>query len=401
MKNSLQDITVLDLSRVLAGPWCTQNLADLGAEVIKVERPGPGDDTRSWGPPYLEGTTPDDGYSAYYIAANRNKKSITVNFRSEEGKDVIKQLAKNADVVVENYKTGSLARLGLDYDTLREINPELIWVSITGYGPTGPKAENPGYDYVFQGMSGFMSYTGRAKGEEGAGPIRAGVAIVDLMTGMYATTAILAALHERARTGKGQRIDVTLADVSVALNANQASNYLVGGVPPTQTGTSHPNVAPYDVFEVADGHMILGVGNDDQYRRLTELADFELLRGDDRFQFNRDRIRLIGELRPIVAQIMKQKPMDYWTRVLDEAGVPFGPINTMDKVFEDPQVKHRGIKIEADGHYGSVPMVRNPLVEDNADATAPPALGEHTDEVLAQFGFTAEQIAQMHDSGTV
>ena len=401
MKNSLQDITVLDLSRVLAGPWCTQNLADLGADVIKVERPGPGDDTRSWGPPYLEGTTPEDGYSAYYIAANRNKKSITVNFRSEEGKDVIKRLAKDADVVVENYKTGSLARLGLDYDTLREINPELIWVSITGYGPTGPKAENPGYDYVFQGMSGFMSYTGRAKGEEGAGPIRAGVAIIDLMTGMYATTAILAALHERKRTGKGQRIDVTLADVSVALNANQASNYLVGGVPPTQTGTSHPNVAPYDVFEVADGHMILGVGNDDQYRRLTELPDFELLRGDDRFQFNRDRIRLIGELRPIVAQIMKQKPMDYWTHVLDEAGVPFGPINTMDKVFEDPQVRHRGIKIEAEGRYGSVPMVRNPLVEDSADATAPPALGEHTDEVLAQFGFTAEQIAQMHDSGTV
>ncbi len=401
MKNSLQDITVLDLSRVLAGPWCTQNLADLGADVIKVERPGPGDDTRSWGPPYLEGTTPEDGYSAYYIAANRNKKSITVNFRSEEGKDVIKQLAKDADVVVENYKTGSLARLGLDYDDLREINPELIWVSITGYGPTGPKAENPGYDYVFQGMSGFMSYTGRAKGEEGAGPIRAGVAIIDLMTGMYATTAILAALHERKRTGKGQRIDVTLADVSVALNANQASNYLVGGVPPTQTGTSHPNVAPYDVFEVADGHMILGVGNDDQYRRLTELPDFELLRGDDRFQFNRDRIRLIGELRPIVAQIMKQKPMDYWTHVLDEAGVPFGPINTMDKVFEDPQVRHRGIKIEAEGRYGSVPMVRNPLVEDSADATAPPALGEHTDEVLAQFGFTAEQIAQMHDSGTV
>lgn len=401
MKNSLQDITVLDLSRVLAGPWCTQNLADLGAEVIKVERPGPGDDTRSWGPPYLEGTTPEDGYSAYYIAANRNKKSITVNFRSEEGKDVIKRLAKDADVVVENYKTGSLARLGLDYDDLREINPALIWVSITGYGPTGPKAENPGYDYVFQGMSGFMSYTGRAKGEEGAGPIRAGVAIVDLMTGMYATTAILAALHERERTGEGQRIDVTLADVSVALNANQASNYLVGGVPPTQTGTSHPNVAPYDVFEVADGHMILGVGNDDQYRRLTELADFELLRGDDRFQFNRDRIRLIGELRPIVAQIMKQKPMDYWTHVLDEAGVPFGPINTMDKVFEDPQVKHRGIKIEAEGRYGSVPMVRSPLVEDSADATAPPALGEHTDEVLAQFGFTAEQIAQMHETGTV
>ena len=401
MKNSLQDITVLDLSRVLAGPWCTQNLADLGADVIKVERPGPGDDTRSWGPPYLEGTTPEDGYSAYYIAANRNKKSITVNFRSEEGKDVIKQLAKDADVVVENYKTGSLARLGLDYDDLREINPELIWVSITGYGPTGPKAENPGYDYVFQGMSGFMSYTGRAKGEEGAGPIRAGVAIIDLMTGMSATTAILAALHERKRTGKGQRIDVTLADVSVALNANQASNYLVGGVPPTQTGTSHPNVAPYDVFEVADGHMILGVGNDDQYRRLTELPDFELLRGDDRFQFNRDRIRRIGELRPIVAQIMKQKPMDYWTHVLDEAGVPFGPINTMDKVFEDPQVRHRGIKIEAEGRYGSVPMVRNPLVEDSADATAPPALGEHTDEVLAQFGFTAEQIAQMHDSGTV
>ncbi|OFL67579.1 MULTISPECIES: CaiB/BaiF CoA transferase family protein [unclassified Brevibacterium] len=401
MKNSLQDITVLDLSRVLAGPWCTQNLADLGADVIKVERPGPGDDTRSWGPPYLEGTTPEDGYSAYYIAANRNKKSITVNFRSEEGKDVIKRLAKDADVVVENYKTGSLARLGLDYDDLREINPELIWVSITGYGPTGPKAENPGYDYVFQGMSGFMSYTGRAQGEEGAGPIRAGVAIIDLMTGMYATTAILAALHERERTGKGQRIDVTLADVSVALNANQASNYLVGGVPPAQTGTSHPNVAPYDVFEVADGHMILGVGNDEQYRRLTELPDFELLRGDDRFQFNRDRIRLIGDLRPIVAQIMKQKTMDYWTHVLDEAGVPFGPINTMDKVFEDPQVKHRGIKIEADGHYGSVPMVRSPLVEDSADATAPPALGEHTDEVLAQFGFTAEQIAKMHDSGTV
>lgn len=403
LNNALHGIRVLDLSRILAGPWCAQNLADLGADVIKVEKIDGGDDTRRWGPPYVEDTDPEDGFSAYFVACNRGKRSITVDFSSTEGGDLVRRLAADADVVVENYKVGTLERYGLGYDDLAAGNPGLVFVSITGFGPTGPKAGKPGYDYVFQGMGGLMSYTGRPDGEPGAGPIRTGVAVVDVMTGMYATTAVLSALIQRGTTGSGQKLDVALLDVAVALNANQASNYLVSGLTPQRIGTAHPNCAPYDVFSCSDGYLILAIGNDGQFTRFCGAAGLDDLADDPRFATNSARLQHLEILRPIVAASMTGRTRQDWTRILDDAGVPWGPINDLADVFSDEQVVHRNMRIDARHPFaGTIPMVRNPLVGQGADShRPPPGAGEHTRQVLSEAGLNDEQIEHLIRNGVV
>ncbi|MER7011621.1 CaiB/BaiF CoA-transferase family protein [Saccharopolyspora sp. NPDC000359] len=402
LDDALRGTKVLDLSRILAGPWCAQNLADLGADVIKVEKVAGGDDTRGWGPPYVAGTDPGDGFSAYFVACNRGKRSIAVDFSTPQGRDLIRRLAADADVVVENYRAGTLERHGLGYADLAAENPGLVFVSITGFGPTGPMAGKPGYDYVFQGMGGLMSYTGRPDGEPGAGPIRTGVAVVDVMTGMYATTAVLAALVKRAATGLGQQVDVALLDVAVALNANQAANYLVSGRPPERIGTAHPNCAPYDVFACSDGHLILAIGNDGQFARFCAAAGLDGLAADPRFATNSARLRNIGALRPVVAEVMLGRTRADWARTLDDAGVPWGPINDLAEVFADEQVVHRSMLVDTQHPVaGTIPVVRNPLVQSGPNPLPPPGVGEHTRQVLTETGLTDEQIEHLIREGVI
>lgn len=381
LKNSLSGIRVLDLSRILAGPWCTQNLADLGAEVLKVEHPTRGDDTRGWGPPYLKGPDGSDVFSAYFLACNRGKKSVGIDFSTTEGADKIKELATHADIVVENYRPDSLAKYGLDFPSLEKINPRLIYLSITGFGQTGPMAQRPGYDYVFQGLGGLMSYTGHPDGVEGSGPLRTGVAVVDLMTGMYGTTAVLAALQRRQKTNKGGHLDIALLDVAVALNANQGSNYLVSGQPPQRTGNDHPNCAPYEVFECSDGFFILAIGNDTQFSVFCDVIGKPHLAQDQRFATNSGRLLHLADLRSIIANILIKNTRHHWTERFDTQGVPWGPICTLQEVFDHPQVKHR--KLLQTLHHptvGPIPLVRNPLLygATNNDVLPPPLLGEHT-----------------------
>lgn len=379
---ALIGIKVIDLSRILAGPWCTQNLADLGADVIKIERPGGGDDTRAWGPPYQEGA---DGQtmSAYFMCCNRGKRSVCLDFKSEEGRRQLLELIRDADVLVENYRAGTLGRYGLDYDTLKALNPRLVYASITGYGQTGPKSHRPGYDYIFQGLGGLMSYTGHAEGTPGAGPLRAGVAVVDVTTGMYATSAILAALFQRERTGEGAWLDLALMDVAVAMNANQAANYLVSGKNPERSGNAHPNLAPYEVFRAADGHFILAAGNDVQFTRLCEFAGRPELAADPLYSTNAARIVNLASLRAVLADIIIQKPRKYWTDALEALGISWGAINTLEDVFNDEQVQHRGM-LQTVHHpvMGEIKLVANPMLSGasrQAAATlAPPLLGEHT-----------------------
>lgn len=390
LQTALRGIKVLDLSRILAGPWCTQNLADLGAEVTKVEHPTRGDDTRGWGPPYLESDQGGHRLSAYFVCCNRGKRSVAVDFASPEGAAVIRELARDADVLVENFKPGTLQRYGLDYDSLKAANPRLIYLSITGFGQSGPMADKPGYDYVFQGMGGLMSYTGHPDGEPGAGPLRTGVAVVDLTTGMYATSAVLAALFRRSTTGEGGCIDLALLDVAVALNANQGANYLASGVIPPRSGNAHPNCAPYEVFRCADGHLILAIGNDGQFQRFCEVAGAPALAADPRFVTNSNRIINLRALREILASLFVQRSRDEWTRAFNAAGVPWGPINTLDDVFQDPQVQHRQlVKVVEHPVMGAIRMVRNPMLSGVADAAAPiappPMLGEHTQQILGQL----------------
>jgi len=377
LEQALAGIRVLDLSRILAGPWCTQNLADLGADVLKIEHPARGDDTRQWGPPYLG--SEEEGLSAYFICCNRGKRSMAIDFSQPEGAAAIRALAREADVLVENYKTGALARHGLDYETLRAVNPRLVYLSITGFGQTGPMADRPGYDYVFQGMGGLMSYTGHPDGEPGAGPLRTGVAVVDLSTGMYATSAVLAALFQRQSTGRGQHLDIALLDVAVALNANQAANYLVSGANPRRSGNAHPNCAPYEVFRCADGHLILAIGNDAQFQRFCDVAGRPDLVGDDRFATNAARIAHLPALRAILAELLARRPHGEWTAAFDAAGVPWGPIHTLDEVFDHPQVKHRRLRQTLrDPVLGQVPTVRNPMLSPltpGLSDVAPPPLG--------------------------
>ena len=369
MNTPLAGLKVVELARILAGPWAGQTLCDLGAEVIKVEAPQ-GDDTRTWGPPHI--TRNGETTAAYYHSANRGKKSVTCDFRTPEGQAFVKDLIKDADILIENFKVGGLAKYGLDFDSLIALNPRLIYCSITGFGQTGPYAHRPGYDYIIQGMSGLMSITGAADGE----PMRAGVAITDLFTGVYSATAILAALEQRNRTGKGQHIDMALLDCAVSVLANQAMNYFASGNPPVRVGNSHPNVVPYQVFATSDGHIIVATGNDGQYQRLCDVIGLPQLKDDPRYLKNADRLAnrdsLVPQLESAIAAMTKADLL----AACEANNVPAGPINDMSEVFEDPQVIARGMKLELEG----VPTVRSPFQFSGADLnlTAPsPTLGEH------------------------
>jgi crotonobetainyl-CoA:carnitine CoA-transferase CaiB-like acyl-CoA transferase len=406
-KAALSHIRVLDLSRVLAGPWAGQNLADLGAEVIKIERPRAGDDTRAWGPPFLKNRTGDDtGESAYYLSTNRGKKSVTVDITRTEGQDLVRQLVSESDIVLENFKVGGLKKYGLDYDSLKALNPGLIYCSITGFGQTGPLAERPGYDAMIQAMGGLMSITGERDDQPGGGPQKVGVAMADILTGMYATVAVLAALASRDWTGKGQQIDLALLDVQTACLANQAMNYLVSDTAPGRLGTAHPNIVPYQAFATADGYMILAVGNDHQFARFCELAGQAGLAEDTRFGRNADRVRNRDDLIPIVEQILRRRSTAEWLQVLEPASIPCGPINTIDEVFAEPQVKHRGMRIEMDhARAGKIPLVASPMKLSGTPVEyqrPPPLLGEHTEEVLGEvLGLTSADFQALRADGVL
>ncbi len=375
----LQGIRVLDLSRVLAGPWAGQLLADYGADVIKVERPGGGDDTRAWGPPWWGG--PAERMSAYYLCTNRGKRSVAIDIASVEGREQVRTLAREADVLIENYKVGQLARYGLDADSLRERNPGLVYCSITGFGQTGPDAQRAGYDFAIQAAGGLMSITGEAQGTAGNEPQKVGVAVVDVMTGVYAVTAILAALHERQRSGRGTHIDMALLDVAVAMLANQASNHLVGGMTPKRLGNAHPNIVPYQVFATRDGHIVLAVGNDAQFAKFCELAGHSEVAFDARFATNAARVAHRVELVPQIAGWMLARATAEWAALLDSRDVPCAPILDIAQVFRSPQVQARGMRASLQSTDGrDTPVVPAPVVFDGARAMsmqAPPGLDEH------------------------
>ncbi|MCP2091794.1 UNVERIFIED_ORG: crotonobetainyl-CoA:carnitine CoA-transferase CaiB-like acyl-CoA transferase [Paraburkholderia sediminicola] len=388
MAGALSGIRVLDLSRVLAGPWAAQTLGDMGAEVIKVERPVTGDDTRSWGPPYVRDANGEPTReSAYFMCANRNKKSVTIDFTRPEGQDLVRQLAAKSDIVVENFKVGGLKQYGLDYASLSAIDPRLIYCSITGFGQTGPYASRPGYDFLIQAMGGLMSVTGHNDGEPGGGPMKVGVALTDVTTGLYATIAILGALAARGNTGRGQHIDMSLLDVQIACLANQAMNYLHGGVIPGRLGNAHPNVVPYQDFPTADGSIILAVGNESQFGKLCAVLERPELAADSRFVSNAARVANRNELIPILRSIIFQRTTDTWLAKLELAGVPSGPVNTLDRVFLDPQVIDRSLKIEMEHtQAGHLPLVASPVRLSDTPVEyrlAPPLLGEHTADVLS------------------
>ena len=404
---ALSGIRVLDLSRVLAGPACAQLLADLGADVIKVERPGVGDDTRHWGPPWLldeEGN--ETAEASYYLCANRGKKSITIDIGTEAGVDLVKQLAAKSDVVVENFKVGSLAKKGLDYEGLRQIKPDIIYASITGFGQDGPMADQPGYDYLAQAMGGMMSVTGRADGEPGAGPLRAGVATADQMSGMYTTVGILAALRHRDQTGIGQHVDVSLLDSQLAFMANQALNYFVGGVPPTRSGEWHPNLAPYQPFDVADGRVVIAVGNDSQFAAFCGWLGLDELITDPRFAENPARNKHRVELAGLLQAELRTRTKAETLEALPRLGVPAAKINDMAEAFEEPQAKHRGGRIELPHSLaGTAPAISNPIHFSESPVTyrnAPPTLGEHTDDVLANvLGLSEAEVEALRSNGVV
>jgi formyl-CoA transferase len=387
---ALSHIRVLDLTRVLAGPWCTQTLADLGADVIKVERPSLGDDTRHWGPPYARDAEGQDSTeAAYYLAVNRNKRSVTIDIATPEGQDIVRQLVAHCDVLVENYKVGQLARYGLDYDTLKAINPGLIYCSITGFGQTGPYAQRPGYDFIVQGMGGFMSVTGERDDQPGGGPQKAGVAIADLFTGAHATIAILAALAHRERSGEGQQLDICLLDVQVAMMANMASNFLATGKPPQRWGNAHPNIVPYQVFKAADGWVIIACGNDGQFRKLVDVGGEPVLADDPRFATNPQRVRNRETLVPLLEPMMLRRTRAEWIAELETAGVPCGPINDLAEVFDNEQVIARGMKVDLPHPTaGQVSVPASALKMGGTPVEyrrPPPLLGEHTVSVLQQL----------------
>lgn len=398
---ALSHIRVLDLTRVLAGPWCAQTLADFGADVIKVERPGAGDDTRHWGPPYLKDADgADTAEAAYYLAANRNKRSVTIDIATPEGQQIVRELAAQSDVVLENYKVGQLKKYGLDYDALRAVKPDLVYCSVTGFGQTGPYAHRAGYDFIVQGIGGFMSITGERDGEPGGGPQKAGVAIADLATGLYSTIAVLAALAHRDRTGEGQYIDMALLDVQVALLANMNTNFLASGKPPVRWGNAHPNIVPYQTFQTRDGWIIVAVGNDGQFRKFVEAGGRSELADDERFATNPSRVRHRDTLVPILAEMVKARDKADWIGALEAAGVPCGPINDLDEVFDNEQVVARGMQVSLPHPCGAeVKLVRNPIRMSATppDArTAPPLLGAQTDDVLRDMlGYDDERIAAL------
>ena len=394
----LTGIRVLDLTRVLAGPWCTQNLADLGAEVIKIERPGAGDDTRAWGPPYLKDAAGNDTTeAAYYLSANRNKYSVALDIASPRGAELVRELARQSDILVENFKVGGLRKYGLDYDSLKADNPGLIYCSITGFGQTGPYASRPGYDFMIQGMGGLMSITGERDDLPGGGPQKAGVAVADLMTGMYSTVGILAALHERGRSGLGQHIDMALLDCQVAMMANQNLNYMTSGQAPRRAGNAHQNLVPYQVFAASDGHLIVAVGNDSQFRNYCRVIGLPELSSDPRFATNPQRVQNRDVLVPLLAERMATGERDHWLAELESAGVPAGPINTLDQVYQDPQVQAREMRRELPHPTaGTVPIAASPLKLSGSPVQyrrPAPLLGEHTRQVLAErLGLSDEEI---------
>lgn len=406
-KSALGHIRVLDLTRILAGPWCTQNLADLGADVIKVERPGNGDDTRSWGPPYLRDQNGNDTTeAAYYLAANRGKRAITVDIATPEGQQIIRELALQSDVVMENYKVGQLKKYGLDYESFRQIKPDLVYCSITGFGQTGPYAHRAGYDFIIQGMGGFMSLTGERDDLPGGGPQKAGVAIADLMTGMYATIAVLAALTHRDRTGEGQHIDLALLDAQVALLANMSSNYLCNGEVPVRQGNAHTNIVPYQTFASSDGHIIVAVGNDGQYRKFVTAGERDDLADDPRFASNPLRVQHRELLVPLLAEMVRQKTKKEWIDLLEAAGVPCGPINSLDEVFANPQVISREMCVRlAHPSAGQVSLVGNPIKLSATPVqyqSAPPLLGQHNEQVLQELlHYAPEKIVQLEEMGII
>jgi len=406
-KTALGHIRVLDLSRVLAGPWCSQNLADLGADVIKVERPGAGDDTRAWGPPYARDADGNDTTeAAYYLSANRGKRSVTIDIASATGQQLIRDLVLQSDVLLENFKVGHLARYGLDYAALKTLKPDLVYCSVTGFGQDGPYAQQAGYDFLIQGMGGLMSVTGERDGLPGGGPQKAGVALTDVMTGMYATIAILAALTHRDRSGEGQHIDLALLDVQVAMLANVGSSYLSSGKVPQRWGNAHANIVPYQTFACSDGHLIVAAGNDSQFRKFVDAGGRPELADDPRFATNPARVRQRDVLVPLLAAMVAGRSRADWIARLEAAGVPCGPINDVAEVFDHPQVRARGLAYKvAHPTAGKVTLVRSPLRLSATPAgadRAPPLLGQHTDEVLRDvLGLSADQIATLRAQGAL
>lgn len=404
---ALSHLRVLDLSRVLAGPWSGQILADLGADVIKVERPGSGDDTRAWGPPFLKDVQGENtSEAAYYLSANRNKRSVTIDFTQPEGQRLVRELAAKSDIVIENFKVGGLAAYGLDYASLKSVNPRLIYCSITGFGQTGPYAKRAGYDFMIQGLGGLMSLTGRPDGDEGAGPVKVGVALTDILTGLYSTVAILAALAHRDQAGVGQHIDMALLDVQVACLANQAMNYLTTGNPPRRLGNAHPNIVPYQDFPTADGDFILTVGNDGQFRKFAEVAGQPQWADDPRFATNKLRVANRAELIPLIRQATVFKTTAEWVSQLEAAGVPCGPINDLAQMFQDPQVLARGLAVSMPHALaGSVPQVASPIRLSETPVEyrrAPPLLGEHTDAVLGDvLGLDGDALGRLRSAGVL
>ncbi len=407
MAGPLSHIRVLDLSRVLAGPWCGQNLADLGAEVIKVERPKTGDDSRAFGPPWLKGSDgKETKESAYFASANRGKKSVTVNLSKPEGQDIVRKLAQQADVLIENYKVGDLARYGLGYDDLAKLHPRLIYASVTGFGQTGPYRERPGYDFMIQGMGGVMSITGERDDLPGGGAQRVGIPIADIMTGMYATIAICAAIAHREKSGRGQHLDLALLDTQVGVLANQGMNYLATGTPPGRIGNAHPNIVPYQPFRTKDGDVILACGNDNLFNKFCEAAGCPELPKDPRFATNAKRVENREEITRLLAAIFARRTTKDWCDALESAGVPNGPINNLQQVFEEPQVVARGMKIELDhAAAGRVPLIASPMKFSGTPLefkNPPPVLGQHTDEVLrAVLKMSEADIARLRADGVL
>lgn len=396
MPGPLAHVRVLDLSRIMAGPWCGQVLADLGADVIKVERLGEGDDTRRWGPPFLRDEDGNQtGEAGYYLSVNRGKRSIELDLKSEAGRAAVRALAAQSDILLENFKTGTLDKMGLGYDDLKKVNPGLIYCSVTGFGLTGPKARDAAYDFMIQGMGGLMSVTGGPDGVPGGGPQKVGVPIIDIMTGMYAAIGVLAALANRDRTGKGDHIDLAMLDVSVAMLANQAMNFLVSGQEPVRRGNRHPNIQPQNVYPVKDGHIVLAVGNDGQFRKFAQEIGLPELADNPKFATNVARVENLEELEALLIEALATRTIDEWVSAFSASGVPSGPINTVGRVFEEPQVQHREM-LRSIPHplSGTVRQVVSPLNFANAPLAfdrAPPLLGEHTEEVLKALGLEETQ----------
>ena len=405
MAGALDDIKVVDLSRVLAGPWSTQNLADLGADVIKIERPGVGDDTRSWGPPFVSHTEGDAQDAAYFFCANRNKRSLTLDFTTDKGREILIKLIAQADVLIENYKVGGLKKYGLDYDSLSRINPRLIYCSITGFGQDGPYADRPGYDALVQAMGGLMSVTGEPDDVQGGGPQKVGVAVVDILTGLYATNAILAALFHRAKSNQGQHIDIALLDVQVAALANQSGNYLLSGSVPQRMGSAHPSIVPYQPFACADGHVMLAIGNDGQFTSLCRAAGQAAIASDERFATNAMRVRHRAELLEVLTPLMRQHGVERWCELAQQEGFPCGPINTIDRVFRDPQVRAREMHIQMNSpSYGALDLVASPMRLSASPVSyrrAPPSLGQDTQEVMRDLHYSDDEITSLRDSGVI